>query len=158
MSALNLADIRRDYAKKELSPDECLTDPVAQFSVWMAEALEAQVATRRLGWTCRPAPGWSEGVEDGSSSSTRNLASHSWSQSLRRQELGDGPGRGPRPAGDVGCAFRQPATRSDGRRATRNQPYWSARRGVGRRHWGNRLEFWQGRPTPPVGLASAPLP
>jgi pyridoxamine 5'-phosphate oxidase len=41
---VNLADIRRDYAHKELSPEDCLPDPVEQFKVWMAEAIEAGVA------------------------------------------------------------------------------------------------------------------
>ena len=40
---LNLADIRKDYAKKELSPDDCLPDPVAQFEVWLNEAISAAV-------------------------------------------------------------------------------------------------------------------
>ena len=41
--ALKLADVGPDYAKKELSPEQCLPDPVAQFEVWMSEALEAKV-------------------------------------------------------------------------------------------------------------------
>ena len=40
---LNLADIRQDYAKKELSPQDCLPDPVAQFECWLQEAIAAQV-------------------------------------------------------------------------------------------------------------------
>lgn len=40
---LNLADIRQDYAKHELSPEDCLPDPVAQFQLWMGEAVAAQV-------------------------------------------------------------------------------------------------------------------
>lgn len=41
--SLNLADIRLDYSKKELSPDECLPDAVSQFEVWLNEAISAQV-------------------------------------------------------------------------------------------------------------------
>ncbi|WP_374336505.1 pyridoxamine 5'-phosphate oxidase [Leeia sp.] len=39
----SLADIRQDYAKQELSPDDCLADPVAQFQRWLDEALQAKV-------------------------------------------------------------------------------------------------------------------
>ncbi|AXE30030.1 pyridoxamine 5'-phosphate oxidase [Chromobacterium phragmitis] len=42
--SLNLADIRLEYSKKELSPDDCLPDAVAQFEVWLNEAIAAQVA------------------------------------------------------------------------------------------------------------------
>lgn len=41
--SLNLADIRKDYSQKELSPDDCLPDAVAQFEVWLNEAMTAQV-------------------------------------------------------------------------------------------------------------------
>jgi pyridoxamine 5'-phosphate oxidase len=41
--SLKLADIRQDYSKKELSPDECLADPVAQFELWFTEAMESKV-------------------------------------------------------------------------------------------------------------------
>jgi pyridoxamine 5'-phosphate oxidase len=41
--SLNLADIRQDYSKKELSPDDCLPDAVAQFELWLNEAMTAQV-------------------------------------------------------------------------------------------------------------------
>jgi pyridoxamine 5'-phosphate oxidase len=41
--SLNLADIRQDYSKKELSPEDCLPDAVAQFEVWLNEAMTAQV-------------------------------------------------------------------------------------------------------------------
>ena len=41
--SLNLADIRQDYSKKELSPDDCLPDAIAQFEVWLNEAMTAQV-------------------------------------------------------------------------------------------------------------------
>lgn len=40
---LNLADIRQDYAKKELSPEDCLDDPVAQFQIWLEEAIQSEV-------------------------------------------------------------------------------------------------------------------
>ncbi|KIA80047.1 pyridoxamine 5'-phosphate oxidase [Chromobacterium amazonense] len=40
---LNLADIRLEYSKKELSPEDCLADPVAQFEIWLNEAISAQV-------------------------------------------------------------------------------------------------------------------
>lgn len=41
--SLKLADIRQDYSKKELSPDDCLPDAVAQFEVWINEAMASQV-------------------------------------------------------------------------------------------------------------------
>lgn len=41
--SLPLADIRQEYAQKELSPSECLPDAVAQFECWLNEALSAQV-------------------------------------------------------------------------------------------------------------------
>ncbi|OHX12138.1 pyridoxamine 5'-phosphate oxidase [Chromobacterium sphagni] len=41
--SLNLADVRLEYSKKELSPEDCLPDAVAQFEVWLNEALTAQV-------------------------------------------------------------------------------------------------------------------
>ncbi|MGL6046071.1 MAG: pyridoxamine 5'-phosphate oxidase [Vogesella sp.] len=41
--SLNLADIRLEYSKKELSPDDCLPDAVAQFEVWLNEAIASQV-------------------------------------------------------------------------------------------------------------------
>ena len=42
--AIALEAIRKDYSKKELSPEDCLPDPVEQFSVWLNEALQAEVA------------------------------------------------------------------------------------------------------------------
>lgn len=39
----NIADIRKDYAQKELSEAHCLPDPLAQFKVWLDEAIGAQV-------------------------------------------------------------------------------------------------------------------
>ncbi|UTH75868.1 pyridoxamine 5'-phosphate oxidase [Chromobacterium sp. IIBBL 290-4] len=41
--SLNLADIRLEYSKKELSPEECLPDAVSQFEIWLNEAIAAQV-------------------------------------------------------------------------------------------------------------------
>ena len=41
--SLKLADIRLDYSKKELSPDDCLPDAVAQFEVWMTAAMHGEV-------------------------------------------------------------------------------------------------------------------
>lgn len=41
--SLQLADIRQEYSKQELSPDDCLPDPVAQFERWLAEAILAEV-------------------------------------------------------------------------------------------------------------------
>ncbi len=41
--SMNLADIRLDYSKKELSPEECLDDAVAQLEIWLAEAMSAEV-------------------------------------------------------------------------------------------------------------------
>ncbi|WP_293766091.1 pyridoxamine 5'-phosphate oxidase [uncultured Aquitalea sp.] len=41
--SLNLADIRQEYSQKELSPDDCLPDAVAQFEVWLNEAIAAKV-------------------------------------------------------------------------------------------------------------------
>jgi len=41
--SLKLADIRLDYSKKELSPEDCLPNPVAQFELWLNEAMSAQV-------------------------------------------------------------------------------------------------------------------
>jgi pyridoxamine 5'-phosphate oxidase len=38
---MEIADIRRDYSLKELSKSSVAPDPIAQFSVWMREALDA---------------------------------------------------------------------------------------------------------------------
>ena len=43
MKRQDIAHIRQDYAKKELSLDDCLSDPIAQFSQWLDEAIAAQV-------------------------------------------------------------------------------------------------------------------
>lgn len=39
----DLADIRKDYAKQSLSPEDCLPDPLAQLNRWLDEALASQV-------------------------------------------------------------------------------------------------------------------
>jgi pyridoxamine 5'-phosphate oxidase len=39
----DLAAIRQDYARHSLGPEDCLPDPVAQFSRWLDEAIAAQV-------------------------------------------------------------------------------------------------------------------
>lgn len=39
----DLAAIRQDYSRHSLSPEACLPDPLAQFSLWLDEALAAQV-------------------------------------------------------------------------------------------------------------------
>lgn len=41
--SLKLADIRQEYSKKELSPDDCLPDAVAQFETWLQEAMHSEV-------------------------------------------------------------------------------------------------------------------
>ena len=43
MKRHDLAHIRQDYTKKELSLEDCLPDPVAQFSQWLDEAITSQV-------------------------------------------------------------------------------------------------------------------
>lgn len=40
---MDLHDIREDYAKRELSEDECLERPLQQFESWLQEAINAQV-------------------------------------------------------------------------------------------------------------------
>ena len=40
---VDLAAIRQDYSKQELSPEHCHADPVVQFELWLKEALSAQV-------------------------------------------------------------------------------------------------------------------
>lgn len=40
---VNIADIREDYAKKELSESDCLANPVDQFSIWLDESIKAEV-------------------------------------------------------------------------------------------------------------------
>ncbi|WP_018150827.1 pyridoxamine 5'-phosphate oxidase [Leeia oryzae] len=41
--ALNLADIRKDYSKQELSPEDCAKSPITQFEQWLKEAMTAEV-------------------------------------------------------------------------------------------------------------------
>jgi pyridoxamine 5'-phosphate oxidase len=43
MEEIRLSELRRDYSSKELSEDTIDSDPVAQFSIWMAEALNSQI-------------------------------------------------------------------------------------------------------------------
>lgn len=40
---MNIADLRQDYCKKELSPEQCLANPCAQFQLWLDEAISGQV-------------------------------------------------------------------------------------------------------------------
>ena len=40
---LNLAEIRKDFSREELSPEECLPDPLEQFMSWMNQAIAAQI-------------------------------------------------------------------------------------------------------------------
>ena len=39
----NIADIRKDYASRELNEEDCLADPVAQFGRWLDEAIQSEV-------------------------------------------------------------------------------------------------------------------
>lgn len=39
----DLADIRKDYARQSLAPEDCLPEPAAQLNRWLDEALAAQV-------------------------------------------------------------------------------------------------------------------
>ncbi|PWJ44261.1 pyridoxamine 5'-phosphate oxidase [Sediminitomix flava] len=39
----NIADIRKDYAKKDLDTKDCLDDPIAQFEIWLDEAIKSEV-------------------------------------------------------------------------------------------------------------------
>lgn len=39
----DIAQIRQDYSKKELSITDCLADPLAQFSLWLDEAIASEV-------------------------------------------------------------------------------------------------------------------
>ena len=43
MLRTNLADLRKEYSKSELSEKSVAADPVEQFAVWMDEALKAEV-------------------------------------------------------------------------------------------------------------------
>lgn len=40
---MNLHNIRQDYAKQELSLDECAASPMTQFQLWLKQAMDAQV-------------------------------------------------------------------------------------------------------------------
>lgn len=40
---MDLHAIRQDYAKKELSENQCLENPIAQFEIWLNEAIAAEV-------------------------------------------------------------------------------------------------------------------
>src|SRR5438094_1103146 len=40
---MNLAEQRQEYARKTLSETDVLPDPIAQFTVWMNEAIAAQL-------------------------------------------------------------------------------------------------------------------
>lgn len=42
MEKINLAELRREYSSRELSRSSVDSDPIAQFSVWMNEALNSQ--------------------------------------------------------------------------------------------------------------------
>ena len=39
---MNIADLRKDYSKKELSPEQCLAHPCEQFQLWLEEAIAGQ--------------------------------------------------------------------------------------------------------------------
>ncbi|MDO9178876.1 MAG: pyridoxamine 5'-phosphate oxidase [Agitococcus sp.] len=43
MKRHDIAQIRQDYSKKELSITDCLADPFAQFSLWLDEAIASEV-------------------------------------------------------------------------------------------------------------------
>jgi pyridoxamine 5'-phosphate oxidase len=40
---MNIADLRKDYALKSLDEKDALADPIAQFSLWMDEALKSKL-------------------------------------------------------------------------------------------------------------------
>ncbi|MBO4576891.1 MAG: pyridoxal 5'-phosphate synthase, partial [Neisseriaceae bacterium] len=40
---MNLHNIRQDYAKEELSLEECAASPIEQFQNWLKQAMDAQV-------------------------------------------------------------------------------------------------------------------
>ena len=42
MKQPDIAHIRQEYSKKELSLDDCLADPIQQFNVWLEEAINAK--------------------------------------------------------------------------------------------------------------------
>lgn len=39
----DIAKLRKEYSQQELSPDDCLDDPCAQFESWLSQALKANV-------------------------------------------------------------------------------------------------------------------
>lgn len=39
----DIASIRKDYSRQELSPEDCLPDPLAQFQQWLKEAITAEL-------------------------------------------------------------------------------------------------------------------
>lgn len=43
MKNLDIAQIRQEYAKKELSLNDCLANPIEQFNRWLEEAIAAKV-------------------------------------------------------------------------------------------------------------------
>ncbi|MCB1660551.1 MAG: pyridoxamine 5'-phosphate oxidase, partial [Pseudomonadales bacterium] len=43
MKNLDIAHIRQDYSKKELSVTDCLPDPIEQFNIWLEEAIASKV-------------------------------------------------------------------------------------------------------------------
>ena len=40
---MNLHNIRQDYAREELSLDDCAVSPMTQFQLWLKQAMDAQV-------------------------------------------------------------------------------------------------------------------
>ena len=40
---LNLADIRLEYGRRGLAPEDCHADPLTQLQQWLQEAIEAGV-------------------------------------------------------------------------------------------------------------------
>ena len=43
MKQPDIAHIRQEYSKKELSLEDCLANPVEQFSLWLDEAINSKV-------------------------------------------------------------------------------------------------------------------
>ena len=40
---MDLHNIRQDYSKQELSPEQCASNPITQFEIWLQDAMHAQV-------------------------------------------------------------------------------------------------------------------
>ena len=40
---MDLHNIRQDYSKQELSPEQCASNPITQFEMWLQDAMHAQV-------------------------------------------------------------------------------------------------------------------